>query len=135
MTTVKSNPNRKELRSFGFILGTMTPAIFGLFLPWLFDHSFPRWPWIFCGVMLTWALILPKTLKPVYLVWMTIGQALGWVNTRIILSIMFYLIILPTGLIMRLAGKDPMARSLTKELESYRITSTVPDKKHVERPF
>ena len=135
MTIVNRNPDKKELRNFGFILGTMTAVVFGLFLPWLFDHNFPRWPWIFCGIMFSWALLLPVTLKPVYLVWMTIGQALGWVNTRIILSIMFYLIILPVGLIMRLAGKDPMARSLTKEQKSYRITSPVPDKKHVERPF
>jgi hypothetical protein len=51
------------------------------------------------------------------------------------LSIMFYLIILPTGLLKRLFGKDSMTRSIIKEQKSYRVTSTVPDKKHVERPY
>lgn len=135
MESVKKNPDKKELRNFGFITGGFTPAIFGLLLPWLFGHNFPKWPWIVGAVLLTWALSLPMSLKPVYRVWMTIGLCLGWINTRIILSIMFYLIILPTGTVMRLLGKDPLARSISKEQKSYRVTSTVYDKNHVENPY
>ena len=135
MEGINKQPDVKELRSFGFITGGLTPVIFGLLLPWLFNHDFPKWPWIVSGTLLVWTLVLPKSLKPVYRVWMTIGLYLGWINTRIILSIMFYLIILPTGVIMRLFGKDPMARSMLREQKSYRVTSTVPDKNHMERPY
>ena len=135
MQNINKQPDAKELRSFGFITGGLTPVFFGLLLPWLFEHDFPKWPWIVGGVLIVWALVLPMSLKPVYRIWMTIGLCLGWVNTRIILSIMFYLIILPTGVIMRLFGKDPMARSMIREQKSYRVTSTVPDKNHVERPY
>lgn len=135
MQGINKQPDKKELRSFGFITGGLTPVFFGLLLPWLFEHTFPLWPWIVGGVLLVWALVLPMSLRPVYRVWMTIGQCLGWINTRIILSIMFYLIILPTGAFMRLFGNDPMARSITRDRKSYRVTSVVPDKKHVERPY
>jgi hypothetical protein len=135
MQGLNKQPDKKELRSFGFITGGLTPVIFGLLLPWLFDHDFPRWPWIVSAILIVWAIVLPMSLKPVYRVWMTIGLCLGWINTRIILSIMFYFIILPTGLILRLLGKDPMTRSIIKEQKSYRVTSTVPDKKHIERPY
>ena len=135
MQSINKQPDKKELRNFGFITGGLTPVFFGLLLPWLFGHNFPRWPWIIAVVLVAWALVLPMSLKPVYRVWMTIGLCLGWINTRIILSIMFYLIILPVGAVMRLAGKDPMARSINREQKSYRVTSVVPDKKHVEKPY
>lgn len=128
-------PTKKELRNFGFVTAGLTPVFFGLLIPWLFAGHFPRWPWIAAGVLTTWAAVLPASLKPLYVVWMSIGQVLGWINTRIILSILFYLVILPVGLVMRLAGHDPMARSVNREQRSYRVASTVPPKNHVERPY
>ena len=135
MQHINRNPDNKELRNFGLITGALTPVFLGLLLPWLFEHSFPKWPWIAGIVLVTVGLILPKALKPIYIVWMTIGHYLGWINTRIILSIMFYLIILPVGAVMRMLGKDPMARSINKDQHSYRVTSTVQEKEHVERPY
>lgn len=135
MQSINHQPSKKELRNFGFVTGGLTPVFFGLLLPWIFEHDFPKWPWIVGTILAIWGLCLPKTIKPVFRVWMTIGNCLGWVNTRIILSIMFYLIILPAGILMRLFGKDPMARDLNKERKSYRVTTTVPENKHMERPY
>ncbi len=135
MQPVNTNPDKKELRNFGLITGALTPVFFGLLLPWIFGRDFPVWPWIAGAVLASLAIVLPVVLKPVYRVWMTAGHYLGWVNTRIILSIMFYLIILPAGTVRRLLGKDSMKRSLNGKEESYRVTSSDPDKKHVERPF
>lgn len=135
MTISKKEITKKDLRSFGLLTGSITPLLFGLFLPWLFNRNFPSWPWYVAAVLIVWALTLPQTLRPVYRIWMTIGQVLGWINTRIILSIMFYIIILPVGCIIRLLGKDPMSRKLNSLQKSYRVTSAQPDKKHPERPF
>jgi len=129
------NPDKKELRNFGLVTGAMTGGVFGLVLPLLFDRDFPGWPWMAAAVLLVWALAAPATLKPLHHLWMTVGQALGWVNTRIILGIMFFLIILPVGLFRKLCGRDPMERSLIREKKSYRVSSAVPDKKHMERPY
>jgi len=127
--------NKKELRKFGLITGAILASLFGLFFPWLFEHKYPLWPWIIAGILWLWALLLPTTLNMVYRVWMAIGHGLGWINSRIILGIMFFLIILPTSLILRLMGKDPMARTLDKSQTTYRVTSTNRTKDHVERPF
>lgn len=135
MTAFNRNPDRKELRSFGLITGALAAGLFGLALPLLFGRSFPAWPWIAGGLLIAWALAAPASLRPVYLAWMTIGQVLGWINTRIILSVMYYLIIVPVGLLKGLTGKDPMARTWSREEHSYRKPSAALDKKHVERPF
>ena len=47
---------------------------------------------------------------------MKFGNVMNWINTRLILGVMFYGIFLPIGLCMRLFGKDPMQRTLDKTL-------------------
>ena len=50
--------------------------------------------------------IIPVVLKPPYLIWMTFAILLGWVMTRIILSILFYGIITMIGFLAKIFGKD-----------------------------
>ena len=127
--------DKKSLREFGLITGGILVGIFGLLLPWLLEHEFPVWPWIIAGVLWVLAILLPMSLDPVYRVWMKIGLVLAWINTRIILGIMFYLIFFPVGLVLRLAGKDAMNRKLSKTQDTYRIIHPVPPKNHVEKPY
>lgn len=131
----KNALGKKELRNFGLITGAITVVLFGLLLPWLFEHAYPLWPWLVAGVLWLWALLWPAGLQPVFRGWMAVGHVLGWINTRIILAIMFYLLFLPVGVMLRLLGKDPMARKLDKAIASYRVTRTAPKKDHVEKPF
>jgi len=127
--------DKKPLRNFGLLTGTIISVLFGLLLPWIFSHDIPLWPWIVAGILWVWAMLSPLTLMPVYRIWMRIGYGLGWINSRIILGVMFYIIFLPSGLIMRLVGKDPMARTLNVNQDSYRVPHTLRNKNHVERPF
>ena len=125
---------KKELRSFGLITGAIVLVIFGA-APWLISGKLHKLAFIIAAVLWVPALILPMLLEPVYHGWMKFGHVMGWINTRIILSIMFYLIIAPIGLIMKILGKDPMRRKLDSSVESYRIESDKKDKNHVERVF
>lgn len=127
--------SKKELREFGLITGGILALLFGLLLPWLFDHAFPLWPWIAAGILWAWALLLPASLLPLYRAWMAVGNVLGWINTRIILAFLFYALFLPAGLIMKLLGKDPMNRKIDPSLKTYRVTHPHPEKNHVERPY
>lgn len=61
-----------------------------------------------------------KLLKAFYNVWMKFAHALGWVNTKIILSIVYFLIFTPIALFFRLIGKDPMDRRF-ESVDSYWI--------------
>ena len=129
------NPGTKELRKFGLIFGAIVAVLFGLLLPWAFDYAWPVWPWVLSGISCFWGLAHPDSLFVVYRVWMKFGHIAGWINTRIILGIMFYVIFFPAGLLMRLLAKDPMARKLDNSAQSYRIESEVPEKNHIERPY
>ncbi len=129
---------KTDLRKFGFIMGTMFVLIFGGLFPWIFDktaETWPIWPFITMGIFWALALIIPESLRTVNAVWLKIGNVLGWINSRIILGIMFYLLIFPIGLILKVFGKDAMNRKLDSSSDSYRRISKQRDSKHLEKPF
>lgn len=126
--------DHKGLRSFGLTTGAIVAVLFGLLIPWLLSDQWPLWPWIVAGALWVPALIFPGALRPVYKIWMKFGAVLGFINTRIILGVFFYVIITPVGAIMRLLGHDPMRRKLDDN-HSYRIPSKVNSIKSMERPF
>ncbi len=128
-------PADKELRSFGLLMGCFIAGLFGLLFPWLWNLKFVLWPWVVGSVFVLWALALPATLAPVFRGWMIVGGILGWINTRIILALVFYLLFFPLGRVMRLWGWDPLRRAWKKEGISYRIQSKALDRKQMERPF
>ena len=135
MEETQMTPNRKELRRFGITTGAIVAILFGLLLPWLLARAFEPWPWVLAVVLWVWAILWPDTLRPVYRAWIGVGHVLAWINSRVILGAMFFLLVMPIGLVMRLMGKDPMARKISDELSTYRIQSRVTSKKHIERPF
>jgi len=127
--------DRRGLRNFGLTFAGIVAVLFGLLLPWVFGHANPVWPWIVAAIFVLWSLALPKTLRVFYRLWMRFGLLLNAVMSRVILGIVFYLVVLPTGLIFRLRGRDPMRRSFDRNLESYRATSHRVPPEHMERPF
>jgi predicted membrane protein len=126
--------DRKGLRNFGLTTGGIIVILFAGLLPWLLDHNFPVWPWILAAALWLLAAAAPMALQPIYKVWMKFGAILGAFNTRVLLGIMFYLIITPMALIMRLLGKDALHRTLD-DRPSYRVKSKVNPPKNMERPF
>ena len=135
MTTEPMTPSVRELRNFGFMMGGFIAVIFGLLIPWIWGLNFLRWPWITGAVFIAWGLLLPATLLLVFRVWMKIGGVLGWVNTRLLLGLVFYLMFFPLGLVMRLFGWDAMHRKLSAEADSYRIVSKTAVRANMEKPF
>ena len=128
--------DRKGYRDFGLVTGAIVAVLFGLFFPWLLDRALPLWPWIIFAILGSWGLIAPMSLRPVYNVWMKFGLFMGtYIMTPLIMSIVFYGMFVPMGLVMRLFGKDGMARKLDATAESYRISSIKAPAKNLERPF
>ncbi len=128
--------DNKGLRKFGLTTGAIIVLLFAFFFPWVFDvATMPMWPWIIAGALWLPALLMPAVLRPVYTTWMKIGHGIGWVNTRIILGVLFYVLVLPMGLVMRLFGKDPMARKQDESASSYRIESVSEPKDRLEKPY
>jgi Kef-type K+ transport system membrane component KefB len=126
--------DRKGLREFAFVTGGVIAGLFGLVLPWLLSLAWPTWPWILSGVLVAVGLIAPIALQPVYKVWMRFGLILNRITTPVIMGLVFFLVIAPTGLVRRLFAEDPMKRKFSDK-ESYRIPSKKASAKNMERPF
>lgn len=71
------------------------------------------------GVTLLLAgLLMTRAARAFHTVWMRLASALGYVNSRVLLTLMYYLALAPYGLVSRLAGRDPLRRR-GKRSESY----------------
>ena len=105
---MKENISNKQLREFGLLIGFGFPFLIGWLLPSLFGHEFRAWTlWVgITGLIL--ALTAPRLLNYPYKCWMALGLTLGWINSRIILSLVYIIILLPIAFIMRLFGYDPL---------------------------
>lgn len=128
--------NRAEYRKFGITFGLIIGALFGLFFPWAFDLEHRMWPWIAAAVLIFWALVHPNSLKFIYYPWMRFALVLGFINTRIILGVVFYFIFMPVSLFFWITRKDPLNRRVYHEgCESYWTQSNKPDRKNVENLY
>ena len=81
------------------------------------------------------ALLKPLWLRPFYNVWMRISMAIGAVVSRIIIAAVFFLVVTPTGLIMRACGTDPMRRKLDRETPSYKEAISENKSNSFNNPF
>lgn len=128
-------PDKKGLRDFGLITGGLFVALFGLLFPWLFNVNTPVWPFYLAGLLWILALLIPHALKPIYTVWMSFALILGWINTRIILALVFYIVITPTRLIMLLFAGKTFSQKKPKRLKTFRNITEARSPKHMEKPF
>lgn len=124
----------KRLRSFGLIVGGIF-AVLGVWPAVWYGQPFRLWSLILGGLLMVLALAWPRSLTHVYRLWMRVGEILGWINTRLILGALFYLLFTPMGLYMRLRGKDPMRRTLVPEAESYRVVRQPRPASHMRHQF
>jgi Saxitoxin biosynthesis operon protein SxtJ len=124
----------KQLRSFGFTVG----GIFALigFWPLMLCGEDPRgWALMIATGLLVPAVVFPRSLVWVHKGWMAVGHILGWINTRIILGFVFYLVITPIGIFRRWLGKDPMGRQLRPDLDSYRVDRKPRPASHLTKQY
>ena len=135
MSTVSEATTRQHLRKFGLTLAIGFTVIGAL--SWWRHHTVaPTILWALAVLNGVPALVAPTTLGPVERVWMKVGNALGWINTRIILTALFYVVVTPAGMVMRLF-RDPLDRELSETQVSYwnRRPATPFDPKTYQRQF
>jgi len=113
----KVNLGRNNLKKFGITMGI---AFLVIALVVLIGHKHnPLALFFISAIFLLVAFITPNRLKLVYIAWMRLAFVLSWINTRLILFIMFYLIFAPVGIAMRLFRIDLLDRKICKNKESY----------------
>jgi Saxitoxin biosynthesis operon protein SxtJ len=131
---MQENVTIRQLRSFSFLVGTVF-VVLGLWPFIIRGQSMRLWALILAGLLIIPGAVWPTALKPVYRVWMTVGHTLGWVNTRIILAVIFYVIFAPVAIVMRLLRNDPLRRKLDPTADTYRIRRLPRSGSHMNRQF
>ena len=120
---MKNNISKKTLREFGLLIGIALPFLIGWALPLIGGHSFRIWT-LWLGIpSLILAISKPGLLLYPYRAWMKLGHILGWVNSRIILGLVFLIVLQPIALIMRIFGHDPL-KTKKVDQKSYREIKT-----------
>jgi uncharacterized protein involved in cysteine biosynthesis len=109
--------DKNNLRKFGVTMGA---AFFVITLLVFIKHKHSILPTsVIALIFLSCAFTAPNILKPIYIFWMKLANILSWINTRLILLVIFYLIFTPIGLGMRLFGIDLLGRKIEKQKRSY----------------
>jgi hypothetical protein len=127
--------SNRDLRNFGLLLGALFAMIFGFLLPLLHHRPIPWWPWTLAALLAAAALILPGSLYYVHAAWNALGKVLGWINTRLILGLLFYAVVTPMGLLMRLLRPSALRPGEASPQASYRVQSHEIARANFEKPF
>ena len=106
----ESSISQRQLRQFGFLIGIGFPVIIGWIVPAISGHLFRFWSlWIGVPLFIL-GILRPRLLFYPYQAWMKIGLALGWINSHIVLGLVFLLVLQPISFIMKLFGYDPLKK-------------------------
>lgn len=132
---VPSQLDTNGYRMFGLGSGTVIALLFGLLFPLLLERPIPKWPWIVSLVLMTWALVRPKTLSLIHGPWVHFSHMLGNVVIKIMLIGVFFLLFTPISLLMRLMGRDPLCRKIESSARSYWQASEKQAAEHMERNY
>lgn len=126
---------KSELRKFGLTIGIFLLVIAG-FLYWKQRPSFPYFAYVGGGFALT-GLVVPILLKPIYKAWMSFAVVMGFIMTRVILTIIYFGMFTPIALVAKLLGKDLLDERLNKRATTYWVKrpATTFDPKSAENMF
>ena len=107
---MKESISKKQLREFGFLIGFGFPIFIGWIIPAISGHLFRSWSLYIGCPSLILGILKPSLLFYPYKAWMKLGHALGWINSRIILGLVFIIVVQPIAFIMKLFGYDPLRK-------------------------
>ena len=127
--------SKKDLRKFGLTVGGVLLAI-GLVL-FYFEKPSAIYFAVIGGLLILFGALFPKILKPLNRVWMSLAIILGFIMSRVILTILFYFVLTPIGILAKLVGKKFMTLKYDKSAETYWEKRTIIHKKQIdyERQF
>jgi hypothetical protein len=121
---VNWNPGRAEKRKFAvsLIIGFPAIAIFLSIVGRLTAHTWkPFFFWLgivglTAGIVL-W--LLPIIARPFYAVWYFIACCMGFIMGNVLFSVFYFLVLTPLGLLMRMAGRDPLKKKFDRKTSTY----------------
>ena len=127
--------DKKTLGKFGVTVGIVLFA-FGVIL-----FTAEKSSYIYFGIigifLILSGILFPAGLKPLNKIWMLLAVILGWISSRVILILLFYLVFAPMGFFLRIFGKDFLQLKFNKNAKTYweKRNKTVSEQIDYERQF
>jgi hypothetical protein len=115
---VNWNPGHRELRQFSLAWIAFF-ALTGVYCWWAKDAAptaVVLWLVAMVGAV---GLFRPRSIQPAYVVLTALALPIGWVVSHLVLLVIYYLVLTPIGLVMRMFGYDPLQRKLDPSVKSY----------------
>jgi multisubunit Na+/H+ antiporter MnhG subunit len=125
----------KKLREFGLVVGGVL-VLFGAFAMWRGKGFYPHL-YAVGSVLVIFGAAAPGLLKPVQKAWMALAIIIGFFMSRLLLTLLFYGVMTPIGLAMKLFGKDTLDERIEKGKASYwqELPTGRKVKEHYERQY
>ena len=133
LISVNRNPSRRQLRQFGILWLVFLGVLGALSYFKSGNHQAAAVFWAVSVLVPIFGWIFPAFMRIVFLALSYAAFPIGFVVSHVILALVFYLVLTPVGLLMRLLGHDPMDRHIDSETESYWTERT--DNTEVKRYF
>ena len=127
---MSKNLTKRQLREFGLIMGIGIPSIIGFIIPYLMGHNLRLWAFYIGITFLIFSIFKPYKLSFFYQKWISLGNLLGWLNSKIILGIIFFTILIPISFLMKIFGYDPLnLKKLSESSQSSKQEDTKKEQK------
>jgi hypothetical protein len=110
-------PSSKEMTMLAVLFLVLFGVLGSYYLFW--KGSWSGYVLIGAGIFLCLCRLVPPLFRRVFRLWIGLAITLGYIVSRVLLTLLFYVAVLPTGLLMRLFGKDPMERKRDPAVPSY----------------
>jgi hypothetical protein len=112
---LKTEP--RDLRKFGLVVG----GVFALLALWFWWRGKLFYPYLAAPAvaLMFLGLVWPRALKHVYIGWMAMAFVLGTVVSTVLLTVFYFVVVTPVGLIARAVGQDFLSLRIQREARSY----------------
>ncbi len=121
MIDLNLNPSRKELKAFSIGLVIFGAIVGGI----VYRHSEKATAAVTIIAITTTlgviGFLAPALIRYVYVPWVVAAYPIGWTVSHLVMAAIFYGLITPMGLVMRLCGRDPMRRAFDRSAKTYWI--------------
>jgi saxitoxin biosynthesis operon SxtJ-like protein len=123
-------------RNFGILVGGVLAAMGGWWLIRGKFHSIAPWALGLGALLVILGVSFPRVLVTPNRLWMKLAEALSFVMTHVILGLVFFLVVMPTGLVRRMLGGDPLnRRALPAESYWKPYLARQTDPRHYEKMY